>query len=318
MLNYTLKRVYSAFLVILAVTAITFFVLNTISGNAAMLSLGTDASPEQLAALEQQLGLDAPWYMQYLRWLLSLIKLDLGLSLLYGEEVRSLIIQRLPLTLSLALLSTIMSIVIALPLGVLSAAKKNCLPDILARSIMQAGTAIPAFWISLMLILNFALERKWFPVSGFVPPSHGPLPYLKSIFLPSLVLALAEAGPLLRALRTGMLQVLSQDYIQVLRARGVPELKLYIKYALRSSLTAPISMLGIQFGKLLGGTTIVESIFSLPGLGRLILVAVEQRDIPLLQGCIIFITTAVVLSSLTADLIIAALNPRLRLSGGSL
>lgn len=314
MLNYTIKRIYAALLVLLAVTAITFFTLRSFAGSAAMLSLGTDASTEQLRQLERQLGLDLPWYLQYLHWLRSLLRFDLGSSLLYGEKVLTLILQRLPVTLSLSACSMLMSLSLALPLGIAAAAGKNRLPDILSRSLLQLGSAIPAFWLSLLLILFFSLRRKCFPASGFTPLSAGFLPYLRSIFLPSLTLSLAETAPLLRLLRTSMLHALSEDYIVMARVQGLPAHKIYLKYALRSSLTAPLSMAGIQFAKLLGGTTVVESVFALPGLGRLLLIAVEQRDLPLLQGCVVFITAAVVLCTLLVDLLGTALHPRTRLT----
>lgn len=316
MLNYTIKRIYSAILVVLAVSVITFLVLTTISGNAAMLALGTDATAEQLAQLEHALGLDLPWYLQYWNWMRGLFRLDFGTSMLYGESVLKLVMQRMPVTLSLAVFSMLMSVTTAFLLGTLSAVKKDGIVDVLCRSLMQIGTAVPAFWISMIFIIYLALQKKWFPVSGFVSPSMGFEPYLRSIFLPSLVLAISETGPLLRAVRTSMLHSLQQDYILMAKAQGLSVSTIYLKYGLRGALSAPLNMAGIQFAKLLGGTTVVESVFSLPGLGRLILVAVEQRDIVLLQGSVMFVTLAVVLISLAVDLLTALMNPRMRLTGG--
>ena len=181
---------------------------------------------------------------------------------------------------------------------------------------MQIGAAIPGFWIGLIFIIYLALGKKWFPASGFVAPGDSFTGYLQSIFLPSLVLAIGEVGPLLRAVRTSMLQSLQQDYILMAKVQGLPAWKIYIKYGLRGALAAPLNVAGMQFAKLLGGTTVVESVFSLPGLGRLVLVAVEQRDIVLLQGAVMFITLAVVLISLLADLLTAWMNPRIRLNEG--
>lgn len=317
MLNYTLKRLYSAVIVIFAVSVITFLILTTISGNAAMLALGTDATAEQLAKLEHELGLDLPWYVQYFNWLRNLFRLDFGSSMLYGEKVLRLIIQRLPITVSLAVLSMAMSLTAALLLGTVSAVRKNGIVDILCRSLMQVGTAVPAFWISMVFIVYLALRTKWFPVSGFTDPSKGFIPYFKSIFLPSLVLAIGETGPLLRAVRTSMLDSLEQDYIDMAKVQGLSSAHIYLKYGLRGALSAPLNMAGIQFAKLLGGTTVVESVFSLPGLGRLVLVAVEQRDTALLQGSVMFITASVVIISLLVDLITAWINPRMRLEGSA-
>lgn len=316
MLNYTVKRIYGALAVVLAVSIITYIMLTAISGNAAMLALGTDATAEQLAQLEHELGLDLPWYLQYLNWMKNLLRLDFGTSMLYGENVLTLVLQRLPVTLSLAVFSMLMALAAAGLLGTVSAVRKGGIVDVLSRSLMQIGTAIPAFWLSMIFIIYLALGKKWFPASDFVSPGESFSGYLNSIFLPSLVLAIGEVGPLLRAVRTSMLQSLRQDYILMAKAQGLPAWKIYLKYGLRGALAAPLNVAGLQFAKLLGGTTVVESVFSLSGLGRLVLVAVEQRDIVLLQGTVMFITLAVVLISLAVDLLTAWMNPQIRLGEG--
>lgn len=315
MLNYCIKRIYSAVIVVIVVSIITFLMLSMVSGNAAILALGTDATPEQLAALEHEMGLDLPWYLQYFNWVKGLVRLDFGSSMLYGTDVLTLIIQRLPVTLSLALFSMLMSLTVSFILGTISAVRKGGIVDIICRSIMQLGTTIPGFWLSIIFIIYIALRSPVFPISGFVSPSESFQGYLASIFLPSLVLAIAETGSMLRAVRTSMLQSLNQDYIIMAKVQGLPRWKIYIKYGLRGALAAPLNVAGLKFARLLGGTTIVESVFSLPGLGRLVLVAVEQRDIFLLQGTAMFITASVVLISLAVDIITALMNPRMRLEG---
>ena len=315
MLNYCIKRIYSAVIVVIVVSIITFLMLSMVSGNAAILALGTDATPEQLAALEHEMGLDLPWYLQYFNWVKGLVRLDFGSSMLYGTDVLTLIIQRLPVTLSLALFSMLMSLTVSFILGTISAVRKGGIVDIICRSIMQLGTTIPGFWLSIIFIIYIALRSPVFPISGFVSPSESLEGYLASIFLPSLVLAIAETGSMLRAVRTSMLQSLNQDYIIMAKVQGLPRWKIYIKYGLRGALAAPLNVAGLKFARLLGGTTIVESVFSLPGLGRLVLVAVEQRDIFLLQGTAMFITASVVLISLAVDIITALMNPRMRLEG---
>lgn len=316
MLNYTIKRIYSAVIVVIVVSIITFLMLSVISGNAAMLILGTDATPEQLAALEHEMGLDLPWYQQYFNWIRGLLRLDFGTSSLYGTQVLTLIIQRLPVTLSLAFFSMLMALTVSFLLGTVSAVRKGGVVDIICRSLMQLGTAIPGFWISIIFIIYIALRSPVFPVSGFISPSQDFKGYLASIFLPSLVLAIAETGSMLRSVRTSMLQSLKQDYMIMAKVQGLPRWKIYLKYGLRGALAAPLNVAGLKFARLLGGTAIVESIFSLPGLGRLVLVAVEQRDIFLLQGTVMFITASVVLISLVVDIITALMNPRMRLEGG--
>jgi peptide/nickel transport system permease protein len=312
MLRYTLKRIWGAVLVILTVSVITFFVLTLIPGNAAMLTLGTDATAEQLKQLEHAMGLDLPWYIRYFRWVGGLVRLDFGTSTLYGQSVLTLIAQRMPVTLSLAVLSMLMSLTVSILLGTLSAVYKDGPLDLLCRTLMQVGTALPGFWVGIILIIYLALRTGLFPVSGFAPPSEGLGSYFRSIFLPSLALAVGEIGPLLRSVRTSMLQALKQDYIDMGKAQGLPAHTIYLKYALRGALAAPLNVAGMQFAKLLGGTTVIESVFSLPGLGRLILVAVEQRDIALLQGCVMYVSLVVVLISLGVDLLTAWLNPQAR------
>ena len=312
MLHYSLKRIYAAVLTVLAVSIITFFILSIIPGNSAMLTLGTDATAEQLAQLEHSMGLDKPWYIRYFSWLGGLLHLDFGTSQLYGTDVLTLIVQRLPVTLSLAVFSMLISCIFALVLGTISAVRKNGIIDIISRTLMQVGNAVPGFWLGMIFIIYIAMRVKFIPTSGFTSPSESFSQYFASILLPSLVLAIGETGTLLRTVRTSMLQSLQEDYMQMAQARGLPTRLMYVKYALRGALAAPINIAGVQLAKLLGGTVVVESVFSLPGLGRLVLVAVEQRDIALLQGSVMFITMAAVLVCLLVDLLTAAIDPRIR------
>ena len=208
MIRYTVKRAYGAILTVLAVSAITFLILSVIPGNSAMLALGTDATAEQLAELERSMGLDQPWYLRYLSWLAGLLRLDFGTSSLYGQSVLTLILQRMPVTLSLAVFSMLMSCAAAILLGTVSAVRKGGVVDVLCRSLMQLGTAVPGFWLGMIFIIYIAMRHKFFPTSGFTSPSESLSGWFGSIFLPSLVLAIGEAGPLLRTVRTSMLQSL--------------------------------------------------------------------------------------------------------------
>ena len=312
MLRYVLKRFFAAIAVIFAVSVITFAVLNIIPGNMAQLMLGPEATPEKLLELEISLGLDRPWYLQYLDWLKGFLTFDLGTSYMYGSSVGELILQRLPVTVSLTVFATLLATLTAILLGVLSAIKKNSIFDFFCRSVMQLGSALPAFWLGMLFIVFFGLRLQWFPVKGYVELADGFLPYLKSITLPSVVLAIGEVGMLLRTVRTAMLTELDEDFMDMARAKGLPNYMIYGKYALRGAMIAPLNVIGIQFAKLIGGSIVVESVFSMPGLGRLVLTAVEQRDIILLQGCVMFITTLVVLISLTIDILVMFLNPQIR------
>lgn len=313
MTNYILKRVWSALVVIFVVSLITYFVLMFIPGDAAQLILGTEASAEKLAELREVMGLNRPWIVQYADWLRGLIKLDFGKSYLYGTSVLSLIIERLPVTLSVALFSISLASIVAIVLGVASAIKRNTLIDYFSRSIMQIGSAIPSFWIGMIFIIYFGLKLKWFPISGYSPLSDGLFVHIKSLVMPCTVLAIGEVGMILRSVRTSMIDTLDQDYMDMARVKGLNSSTIYFKYALRSAMIAPVNVIGMQFAKLMGGTVVVESVFSLPGLGRLLLVAVEQRDIVLLQGIVMFITAVVVFTSLAVDIIVMFLNPKIRI-----
>lgn len=312
MLRYVINRVKSSIVVLFAVSVITFFVLMIIPGDPAQLILGTDATPEMIEDLHSAMGLDKPLYQQYTNWLLDLLKLDMGTSYVYGESVRTLIVKALPVTLSVSVSAMIIATVFAFLLGMMSAVKKNSFIDYFSRSIMQLGTAIPSFWIGMVFIVYFGLRLKIFPVSGFVAVGDSPAGFIKSITLPSVVLAIGEMGTLLRIVRSSMLDSLKQDYMDMAKIKGLSSWKIYMKYALRGALIAPITLMGMQFAKLAGGTVVVETIFALPGIGRLVLTAVEHRDIVLLQGLVMFITSTVIFITLAVDILIMLINPRIK------
>lgn len=312
MLSYILDRLKSSIVVLFVVSLITFFVLMIIPGNPAQLILGTDATPEAIAELHEAMGLNRPLYEQYISWLLNLLKLDMGKSYVYGESVTLLIARSIPVTFSISIFAMLMAVFIAFLLGMISAIKKNSIIDYFSRSIMQLGAAIPSFWIGMVFIVYFGVKLKILPVSGFVPLEDGFVKLIRSIFLPSLVLAIGETGTLLRIIRSSMLDSLKQDYMDMARVKGLKAGKIYIKYALRGALTAPLTIIGMQFAKLAGGTTVVETIFALPGIGRLVLTAVEHRDIVLLQGLVMFITSTVIFITLVVDILVMLLNPRIK------
>ncbi|HAS92963.1 MAG TPA: ABC transporter permease [Sedimentibacter sp.] len=312
MFNYVLDRLKSSIVVLFVVSIITFFVLMIIPGNPAQLILGADATPEAIQELHVAMGLDRPLYQQYFSWLLDLLKLDMGKSYVYGESVTVLIAKSIPVTFSLSIFAMIMAAFIAFLFGMISAIKKDSIADYFSRSIMQLGAAIPSFWIGMVFIVYFGVKLKLFPVSGFIPFEVNFFRFIKSITLPSLVLAIGEIGTLLRIIRSSMLDSLKQDYMDMARVKGLSSFKIYIKYALRGALTAPLTIIGMQFAKLAGGTVVVETIFALPGLGRLVLTAVEHRDIVLLQGLVMFITSTVIIITLIVDISVMFFNPRVK------
>ncbi len=312
MLRYVINRVKSSIVVLLMVSVITFFVLMIVPGDPAQLILGTDATPEMIADLHRAMGLDRPVYQQYFSWLVNLAKLDMGTSYVYGKSVTSLIVNALPVTLSIAVYAMAVAAIFAFAAGIIAAVKKDKFADYFSRSIMQIGSAIPSFWIGMVFIVFFGLRMKIFPVSGFVPISSGFLGFIKSITLPAVVLAIGETGMLLRIVRSSMLDSLKQDYMDMAKIKGLGAGKIYFKYALRGALIAPVTIMGMQFAKLAGGTVVVETIFALPGIGRLVLNAVEHRDVILLQGLVMFITSAVIVTSLLTDIAVMLINPRIK------
>jgi len=312
MLNYILSRFKSSIVVLFVVSIITFAVLMIIPGDPAQLILGTEATPDVVQELHSAMGLDKPLYEQYGNWLINLLKFDMGTSYLYGESVTTLILNCLPITLSVALYSMIIATIIAFIFGIISAIKKDSVIDYFSRSIMQLGTAIPSFWIGMVFVVFFGLKLKWFPISGYVPASESFLGFIKSITMPSVVLAIGEFGLLLRIIRSSMQESISQDYMDMAKVKGLSMGKIYLKYALRGAMVAPLTIIGMQFAKLVGGTTVVETVFALPGLGRLVLTAVEHRDIVLLQGLVMFITSSVILITFIVDILIMFMNPRIK------
>ena len=312
MLKLVVRRLLSAIAVLFVVSLITFVDLLCIPGDPAQLILGVEATPEKVEALRASMGLDRPWYVQYMHWIQGVLTGNWGTSYLYGENVWTLICQRLPVTFSVALLSMAAALVVSAILGILAALKKGSPMDLLSRTVMQIGGAVPSFWLAMLFMLLFSSYLGWFPVTGYTAPGENFGAFLKCIALPSLVLAIGELGILIRIVRSSMLTALQQDFMMSANVKGLPPARAIVHYALRSAIIAPITISGMQLAKLLGGTVIVETIFALPGIGRLMLTAVEQRDIILLQGIVLFITSMVVLVSLVTDLAVMAANPTIR------
>lgn len=315
MMTYTIKRLISSIVVLFVVSIITFFILSIIPGDTALMRLGTEATPELVEQLRESMGLNLPWYERYFHWASRVIRGDWGESLVFGEDVIILIMQRLPVTLSLAALSLFIAIPIATIMGVLSAIYQNRWIDYVARTIMQIGEAVPQFWLALIFLVIFSGRLGWFPATGYIPPEEGIFHSIHSLLLPAIVISIGLIGILIRIVRSSMLTALQQDFMLLPRVNGLPQTIALFKYAFRSALIAPVTAVMLQLAGLLTGTVLVESIFSLPGIGRLLLIAVEQRDILLLQGLVMFITAAVVFVNFLADLLYRLINPMIRLGG---
>ena len=315
MFRYSLKRALGAVAVLLVVSFITFIVLMWIPGNRALLMLGTDATAEKVEALSASMGLDEKWYVQYFSWIGNVLKGDWGESYYYGENVWTLIVQRIPVTFSITIYSMTLAVIISALLGTYAALHKGGFVDALSRTLVQAASALPSFWLGMIFMIVFASRLGWFPITGFVKISEGGFwRFLNSITLPSIILALQECGLLIRMFRSSMIQALDEDFMQSAAVKGLSRRRTIFSYAMRTSIIAPITLIGAQAAKLFGGTIVIETIFALPGLGRLLLTSVEQRDLALLQGIVLFITFMVILMNYIADMIVFMVNPMIRIN----
>jgi peptide/nickel transport system permease protein len=311
--NYLLRRLPSLLLTLLLISLVTFVVVQVVPGDPAQLILGTEAPPEALADLRAQLGLDRPLPLQYLSSLSGVLRGDLGVSLRHGRPVAALIAERLPVTLSLAILSLALAVLLAVPLGILAAVRQHSALDYGVLVFAQAGLALPSFWVGILLILLFALSWRWLPSGGYVPWGQSPLGALRSLAMPILALGLPVAGVLARLVRASMLEELAHDHIRTARAKGLSEAQVIVRHALRNALIPTVTLLGLQLGFLLGGSIIIEQVFALPGVGRLVLFAINNRDLPLIQGLVLFIAALVVTINFLVDMAYTWLDPRISL-----
>jgi len=312
MAAYLLKRIFILLLTLLLVSMVIFVVLMVIPGDPAQIILGIHATPETLENLRRQLGLNRPVVIQYLSYMKNLPLGDFGRSITYDIPVGSLIFSRLQVTIPLALLSLIFAIFLSIPMGTYSALHRNRAGDYGIMVFSQIGLAVPAFWAGILLILFFAVTLHWFPAGGFQPWTTDPVNALKSLLLPAFSLGFVRAAVLTRMTRSSMLEVLGEDYIRTARSKGLPKRMVVYKHAFRNAVIPVITIIGLQAGDLLAGAIIIENVFHLPGIGRLVFEAIGQRDLPVIQGVILFITTMIVVINFVIDVAYAYLDPRIR------
>ena len=312
MLRYLVRRLLFSLLVVAGVVTLVFSLIHLIPGDPTAAILGTEATPEARAALRKDLGLDQPLLTQYGRWWWNLLHGDLGRSILVKQPVSELILQRLPTTVPLALLTITIAIAIAIPAGIISAIRRNTWVDAAVSLAAFSGMSIPDFWLGVLLILGFALYIPIFPPGDYVSIVSNPLEGLRHLLLPAIALGATFSAALTRMIRSSLLEVLSRDYVRTARAKGQRESRVLLRHALRNALIPAVTIMGVQFGTLLGGTLIIEQVFALPGLGRLTVQAVLDRDFPLVQGCVIVIATIFVFVNLLTDLLYVYLDPRIK------
>ncbi|BAI73320.1 peptide/nickel transport system permease protein [Azospirillum sp. B510] len=310
MLAFLLRRLVGLIVTVWLASLVVFTVLQLVPGDPALLMLGVNAQPDTLAALRGQMGLDQPILTRYLRWAGALLRGDLGVSLTYARPVAELVAERLAVTLPLALLSLALSTALALPLGLLAAARRGRGGDWAVLGFAQLGVSMPSFWIAILLILVFSLTLHWFPAGGFPGWSGGVGPALHALVLPALALALPEAAILTRVTRTAVLDTLGEDHVRTARAKGVGRAAVLLRHALPNALIPVATVLGLQISFLVAGAVVVENVFTLPGLGRLLYQAIGQRDLIVVQGVVVLLALFVVLVNALVDIACALVDPR--------
>lgn len=310
MLTYTLRRLLEAVPILLGVSLLTFLILHLTPGDPAVLIGGPTASAEDIENIRARLNLDRPLPEQYLTYLGGLLRGDLGESLQRRESVLDMILVRLPNTVLLAVAGLVVTL-LGIPLGVIAATKRNTLTDLSVTNLALVGLSIPNFWLGLLLIVWFSVDLRWFPAAGLAQPWWSPAG-LQSLVLPAITLGTGGLALIARLTRSGMLEVLGQEYVRTAKAKGLPQQRVIYRHALKNALIPVITVLGLNFGYLLGGAVVTESVFAINGVGRLAVDSILSRDYAVVQGCVIFIASTFVLVNLLTDLSYALLDPQIR------
>ena len=312
MFRYIVKRILSIIPVLLGISIVVFLAVRLIPGDFATVMLGTQYTEEAAAALREQYGLNQPLIYQYLIWLKGILTGNFGYCYISNQSVSVLLFSRLPVTLELTILSLLLAVCFGIPMGYWAACKRNKAPDSAATVTGLLGISIPNFWLGTMFILLFSLKLKWFPSGGFVPLTDGILGNLRCMILPAIALGLAVSAVVMRSARSAMVEVIGQEYMKMARAKGLSGIKLIFRHGIKNTMVNVLTILGLQTGSLLGGSVVIEQIFSLPGIGSLALQSINNRDYLVLQGTVLFISTMFVLINLIVDLLYSAVNPQIR------
>ena len=312
MIGYTLQRLLATVPVLALIGVITFGILHLAPGDPAAVLLGDAASPEETAELRKKMGLDRPIYLQFGKWASQVIRGDLGKSVFSGQPVIQAISDRLEPTLALSIFSMIMSILIAIPLGVLAAWRANTWIDRGSMVLSVLGFSIPAFWLGVNLIFFFGVKTRLLPVMGYSPLADGFRPFLEHLILPSVTLGLVHAALIARMTRASMLEILREDYIRTARAKGLRERAVLLRHALKNAAISIVTIVGLSFAGLIAGVVVTETVFAIPGVGRLIVEAVLHRDYPIIQGALLMIGAMYVFINLAVDLLYTWFDPRVK------
>ena len=310
---YIIRRLIHLIPVLFVVSIVIFSITMLLPGDPTLANLGDQASQTERLAMRSKMGLDRPILLQYLTWLGNACSGDFGRSLRTQEPVVEMLAARIPVTLQLTLGGILLAVVIGVPLGILAALRRNSWVDVLCSATATSGVAMPYFWTGILLIMLFALKLRWLPPSGYVPMLTAPAENLKLMIMPTLTIGIAMSALVMRQTRTAMLQILSQDFIRTARAKGVSETRVVLRHALRNALIPIITVIGLQVGALVGGAVVTETVFDMPGLGRMVVEGIFERDFAAVQGAILVIVIGVITINLMTDLCYAVLDRRITL-----
>ena len=308
------KRILTLIATLIGASIVVFLVLEILPGDAAQVMMGPDAPPEAVKALASKLGLDRPPMERYGHWVQGMLTGELGDSYAYSSPVFDLIAERLTLTFPLAVLAMGLTTVLALVVGIYAAARHNRMGDVGLMGLTQIGIAIPNFWFAILLILFFSVKLQWFSAGGFPGWSEDPLLALRSLLLPALSLAMVQAAILARITRSAVLEVMREDYVRTARAKGLSQRATLWGHVLRNAMIPVITVMGLQSAELLAGTIVVENVFYLPGLGRLIFQSISNRDLIVVRNCVMLLATMVVVVNFIVDVLYAVIDPRVKAS----
>ncbi len=309
--RYLARRLITTFVVLLLVSFISFCIMQMVPGDPALVMAGAAAPADEVQRIREQFGLDQPFHVQLLRWYGGMIQGDLGQSITLGRSVVAAIIERLPSTVALAGFAFVLTVAFGLVAGVISALKQDTWIDHTIMTLAVVGVSVPSFWIGLIMIIGFAVMVDWLPAGGYVTISENPVMWFKSLILPSIALALLQMGLLARITRASMIEVLRQDFVRTAHAKGLPRWLVVGKHAFMNVMIPVVTVIGIVFSLLLSGSVVIETVFSIPGLGRLMATSIVTRDYPVIQGALLITAAMFVLINLFVDVLYAYLDPRI-------
>jgi peptide/nickel transport system permease protein len=310
--KYVVRRVAALLVTLFFVSVLVFVVIRVLPGDPALIILGTEGSPEAAGRLRAAMGLDRPLAVQYVEWIGLAMRGDLGRSIQYDVPVATLILSRMNVTLPLTLLAAGLMVVTAVPVGVFAATHHRRWGDYVAMTLSQFGVAVPAFWAGLLLVLLFSVKLGWVRSGGFDGWSEGVWPAFRALILPAVALGFFQFAVLARTTRSAVLEVLREEYVKTARAKGVAERGVLFRHALRNAMIPVITVAGIQLGQLMAGSIVLETVFYLPGLGRLAIGAISARDLPVVQGVVLFVASMIVVINVAVDVLYGWLDPRIR------